>query len=91
MQPQTPADIISSAPEGSTVATQCLQLISRESGLDMESLHDEATFVELGIDSLMSLVLSEKYKSELQIDVKSSLFLECPNIGALKEWLNEYC
>lgn len=44
----------------------------------------------MGIDSLMSLVLSEKFKTELQLEVKSSLFLECPNIGALKEWLNEY-
>jgi iterative type I PKS product template protein len=83
------------APEASTmessVVTDCLALISRESGLDISSLTDEASFIELGVDSLMSLVLSEKFRSELQLDVKSSLFLECANIGALKEWLNEYC
>jgi asperthecin polyketide synthase len=78
--------------QGSSVVTDCLRLISRESGLEMERLeNDEASFTGLGIDSLMSLVLSEKFKSELQIEVKSSLFLECPNIGARKEWLNEYC
>lgn len=51
----------------------------------MEALHDEASFIELGVDSLMSLVLFEKFKSELQLDVKSELFFECPNLGALTE------
>jgi asperthecin polyketide synthase len=87
----TPAQDSNPTLTENSVVTACLLLICRESGLSIESLHDDATFVELGIDSLMSLVLSEKFKSELQLDVKSSLFLECPNIGALKEWLNEYC
>ncbi|RMZ86347.1 hypothetical protein DV736_g6426, partial [Chaetothyriales sp. CBS 134916] len=69
----------------------CLELIARETGLEKSQLTDEASFVELGVDSLMSLVLSEKFCRELQLDVKSSLFLECTNIRALKEWLEGCC
>jgi asperthecin polyketide synthase len=54
-------------------------------------LTDDTSFVELGVDSLMSLVLSEKFRSDLQLEVKSSLFIECPSIGDLKGWLEEYC
>ncbi|KAH6884202.1 beta-ketoacyl synthase domain-containing protein [Thelonectria olida] len=86
--PTPPEDVISTEP---SMITDCLKLISRESGLDMSSLTDEASFVELGVDSLMSLVLSEKFRSELQLEIRSSLFLECANIAALKEWLTEYC
>ena len=32
----------------------------------------------------------EKFRSELDITVNSSLFLEYPTLGALKRWLQEY-
>ncbi|KAJ5738175.1 Non-reducing polyketide synthase vrtA [Penicillium malachiteum] len=54
-------------------------------------LTPEATFVQLGIDSLMSLVLSEKFRSELGMEIKSSLFLEYPTIGEMKGWLEQHC
>lgn len=79
------------AASGNPVITDCLKLIARETGLELSHLTDDASFTELGVDSLMSLVLSEKFRAELQLDVKSSLFLECPNIANLKEWLEEYC
>ena len=66
-----------------------LRIIARESGLAPEELRDEASFPELGVDSLMSLVLSEKFKGELNLDVKSSVFLECPSLGDLKEYLEQ--
>jgi acyl carrier protein len=77
--------------EANSVVADCLRLIARETGLDADELTDDAAFVELGVDSLMSLVLSEKFRNELQLEVKSSLFLECPSIKELKGWLEEYC
>jgi asperthecin polyketide synthase len=70
---------------------QCIKIISRETNLDMSELTADATFAQLGVDSLMSLVLSEKFRNELGIDVKSSLFLECPTIGEVKEWIDQNC
>lgn len=68
---------------------QCLRIIAFETSLDMSDLTPDATFAQLGVDSLMSLVLSEKFRGELGIEVKSSLFLECPTIGDMKAWLEQ--
>ncbi|KAI1372121.1 beta-ketoacyl synthase domain-containing protein [Hypoxylon crocopeplum] len=78
-------------PAADSTVTEALKLICRESGLEMDQLKEEALFAELGIDSLMSLVLAEKFRSELNLEVKSSLFLECANVKAFKDWLADYC
>ncbi|KAF5863302.1 hypothetical protein ETB97_010300 [Aspergillus alliaceus] len=75
----------------SGVIGDCISLIARETGLDVPEITDESTFAQIGVDSLMSLVLAEKFRNELQLDVKSSLFLDCPTIGDLKGWLEQYC
>ncbi|KAI4195861.1 MAG: hypothetical protein LQ350_006936 [Teloschistes chrysophthalmus] len=77
---------------GSTaVVNDCINLIARETCLPVSELADSATFVEFGVDSLMSLVLSEKFWKELRVEVKSSLFLECPTVGELRGWLEGNC
>ncbi|KAK7990459.1 hypothetical protein PG990_014739 [Apiospora arundinis] len=73
------------------IVGDCMRIIAAESGLELDALQDEASFTELGVDSLMSLVLADKFRNELQLEIKSSVFLECANIAAFKEWLNEYC
>ncbi|KAL8821405.1 MAG: hypothetical protein Q9223_000554 [Gallowayella weberi] len=75
----------------SAIVNDCINLIARETGLPLSELADSATFVEIGVDSLMSLVLSEKFRNELQVEVKSSLFLECPTVGELRGWLEMSC
>ncbi|PQE10544.1 polyketide synthase protein [Rutstroemia sp. NJR-2017a BVV2] len=55
------------------------------------ALTDETEFVAIEVDSLLSLVLSEKFAVELKLQVSSSLFIECSTIGDLKNWLAEYC
>ena len=75
----------------SRAVAQCMQVISRETSIELSDLDDDATFAQLGVDSLMSLVLSEKFRAELGFDVKSSLFIECPTIGELKAWVDQNC
>ena len=82
----------STAPVGELaggIVGDALKLIAKETGLELSDLTDEATFVELGVDSLTSLVLAETFKKQLSLEVKSSLFIECLNIGDLKVWLEE--
>jgi acyl carrier protein len=80
----------SDAPEAAGgVVGDALKLIAKETGLDLSDLTDEATFVELGVDSLTSLVLAETFKKQLSIEVKSSLFLECVTVNDLKVWLEQ--
>lgn len=75
----------------SGVVSDCIGLIARETGLEASELRGESTFIQLGVDSLMSLVLSEKFRAELSLEIKSSLFLECPTIGEFAGWLEQYC
>ena len=87
-----PAPAPSAAPAVDTdsIAIKALLLVANEAGLDLEDLEDEASFPSLGIDSLMSLVVAEKFREELGITVGGSLFLEYPTVGDLKAWLLEY-
>ena len=79
----------STAASGSITAT-ALMLIAREAGLEMSNLEDDAGFAELGIDSLMSLVIAEKLGTELDVKVGGSLFVDYPSTGDLRNWLEEY-
>lgn len=81
----------SSVVEVTGVIGQCLELIAHETGLVVGELTPDATFVQLGVDSLMSLVLAEKFRGELGLEIKSSLFLECPTIGEMTGWLEQFC
>ncbi|KAL3475801.1 hypothetical protein BJX99DRAFT_270936 [Aspergillus californicus] len=73
------------------VIGQCLELVAHETGLGVGELTPDATFVQLGVDSLMSLVLAEKFRGELGLEIKSSLFLECPTVGEMTGWLEQIC
>ena len=87
----TPEAAPAAAESGNPVVNDCIGLIARETGLQVSELGDEATFVSIGVDSLMSLVLAEKFRAEAGLEVKSSLFIECPTVGELKAWLEQYC
>ncbi|KAL8743164.1 MAG: hypothetical protein Q9190_004459 [Brigantiaea leucoxantha] len=76
--------------EADSTAMKAIKLIENEAALEDSDMNDEATFASLGIDSLMSLVIAEKFREELQVTVGGSLFLEYPTVGDLKNWLQEY-
>ncbi|KAE8384095.1 hypothetical protein BDV23DRAFT_189559 [Aspergillus alliaceus] len=69
---------------------KALVLIAKEAGLEQSDLTNDAAFANLRVDSLMSLVIAEKFREELGIVVAGSLFLKYPTIGALRSWLEEY-
>ena len=73
------------------MVADCMRLIAVETGLEAHELNDDAAFASIGVDSLMSLVLAEKFRAEVGLEVKSSLFIECPTIGEMKGWLEQYC
>ena len=82
-------DVTISAESNSTAA-RAIALIANEAALELADLHDEASFASLGVDSLMSLVIAEKFREELGVTVGGSLFLEYPTMGDLRGWLEEY-
>ncbi|KAI9739232.1 MAG: Type I Iterative PKS [Cirrosporium novae-zelandiae] len=73
-----------------SITARAMLLVANEAALEPSELVDDAMFSSLGIDSLMSLVIAEKFREELGVNVSGSLFLEYPTIGDLKAWLMEY-
>ena len=84
------ADVVSAPLDTDSTAAKAIALIAVEAALELADLQDEATFANLGVDSLMSLVIAEKFREELGVTVGGSLFLEYPTVGDLREWLLEY-
>lgn len=83
-----------SPPDSSVVnpiVHQAMALISKETEIELHELTDETEFASIGVDSLLSLVLAQKFGSEFKLEVRSSLFMDCPTIGDFKAWLMDYC
>lgn len=69
---------------------QALSIIGEESGLALSDLTDSTVFVDVGIDSLLGLTISARFKEELDMDIDfNELFYECPTVGDLKTFLGE--
>ena len=66
-----------------------IEMISEESGIDQSQLSDETSFVTIGIDSLLSLILTNRLKEELAFDIgpRSSIFDRFSTVGELKNEL----
>lgn len=76
--------------DSDSTAVKAIALVASEADLELSDLQDAASFAELGVDSLMSLVIAEKFREELDVIVSGSLFLEYPTVGDLRSWLVEY-
>lgn len=76
--------------DSNSTDVKAMTLVANEAGIELSDLVDDASFANLGIDSLMSLVIAEKFREELGISVGGSLFLEYPTIGDFRSWLIEY-
>lgn len=70
-----------------SIASKAMALVAAKTGLEASRLKDYATLAEVGVDSLMSLVIAEQLREQLGIAVSSSLFLEHPTVGNLRVWL----
>ncbi len=67
---------------------RALQIVSEETGVAMDDLTDDTNFSESGVDSLLSLVITSRFRDELELDIgHESLFLDCPTVADLKQLL----
>ena len=65
-----------------------LSIIAEESGLALQDLSDATDFTEVGVDSLMGLTISARFKEELELDLDfNALFYDCPTVRDLKDFL----
>lgn len=63
-----------------------LDILSEESGVDKSELGDDAGLADIGIDSLLSLVVCGRLRDDLDVDLPDgALFQECFSIGDIKK------
>jgi monodictyphenone polyketide synthase len=86
----TVATVFETPAKSSGITAKASQLIADEAGLETSDREDDVSFADVGFGSLMSLVISEKFRIELDVKVSSSLFLGYPTIGDMRKWLEDY-
>ncbi|KAI9654283.1 MAG: Type I Iterative PKS [Alyxoria varia] len=73
-----------------SIIAQAMSIIAAESGVALTDLTDSTAFADVGIDSLLGLTISGRFKEELDIDLDfNALFYECPTVVELKTLLKE--
>jgi naphtho-gamma-pyrone polyketide synthase len=69
------------------VLVQALRILASEVGLSESELSDDLVFADYGVDSLLSLTITGKFREELDIDLESSVFMDYPSVKNLKQYL----
>ncbi|RDW91966.1 hypothetical protein BP5796_01360 [Coleophoma crateriformis] len=72
------------------VTSKALNIIAAEIGCDISELSDSINFADMGVDSLMSLSISGRFREELEINFSSTVFNDMPTVGQLKSHLRQY-
>lgn len=68
---------------------QVLQIISEESGIAVFDFTDDTVFADVGIDSLLSMMITSRLREELNIEVGNdvNVFLTCITLRDLRNYL----
>ena len=69
----TPLDLQES--KSSRKTQQALKIIADESGIAIADIQDESNFIDMGIDSLLVLILVDRFKDDLQLDIPTSILM----------------
>ncbi|PYI20253.1 putative polyketide synthase [Aspergillus violaceofuscus CBS 115571] len=81
--PQLPA----LPPPSASILPRALDIIAAEVGCAVSELGDNIPFADLGVDSLMSLSITARFREELEINLGNSIFQELSTVGELKAHL----
>ena len=68
------------------LADRAFDIIAQEVAVDHSELLDDIQWADLGVDSLMSLTISGKFREELDLEVESSLFTDYASVGTLRKY-----
>lgn len=81
---------LSSKDGSGQVTSQAIRICAEEIGVSTSELSEEKSFAEMGVDSLLSLTVSGKFREVLDIEVPSTLFVDYPTVKDLKQYLAQF-
>ncbi|KAI9036832.1 type I polyketide synthase [Aspergillus affinis] len=76
------------APPTSPSFDKVISLICEETGVAVDELTNETDLADIGLDSLMAILIVDRLRQELQVEIPSSAFL-CPQLGDLRQFFEE--
>lgn len=66
-------------------ASSAVVILAEELAVDIDFLTDDCKITDIGLDSLMSLVISQKLRDKLGIEIRDAFYLEVTTIGDVKK------
>lgn len=68
---------------------EILEMIANEIGVKKSKLHDGVNFIDLGVDSLLTISILTRLRQLTSLDVPSSLFYTHSTIGDLRKFIGD--
>lgn len=72
---------------GPSIITKALAILAEEVGLSTTEMTDGLNFADYGVDSLLSLTVTGRYREEMGLDLDSNVFVDQPTIKDFKQLL----
>lgn len=63
---------------GPSIVTRALTILAEEVGMSSGEMTDDLNFADYGVDSLLSLTITGRYREEMGLDLESSVFVINP-------------
>ena len=80
---------VSKKASGPSTLDKVLAIIAEESGISIPEMKDEDFLGDLGIDSLLVLVIASRFRDELSLDLSPSFLMEVSTVGAIKAYFTK--
>jgi naphtho-gamma-pyrone polyketide synthase len=74
---------------GPSIITKALNILAEEVGLSASEMTDDLNFADYGVDSLLSLTVTGRYREEMGLDLDSSVFVDQPTVKDFKQLLTQ--
>ncbi|CAI7666993.1 unnamed protein product [Penicillium palitans] len=72
-----------------SLATRALAILSEEVGLSVSEMTDDLNFADYGVDSLLSLTVTGRYREDMNLDLDSTVFVDNPTVKDFKHLLGQ--
>ncbi|KAJ5398556.1 hypothetical protein N7465_009045 [Penicillium sp. CMV-2018d] len=70
-----------------SLATRALAILSEEVGLSASEMTDDLNFADYGVDSLLSLTVTGRYREDMGLELDSTVFVDNPTVKDFKHLL----
>ena len=72
--------------DSSHIFSRALVIVADEIGVPVSELTDDSAFADFGVDSLLSLTITARFREELDIEIEPSIFNDYPVVCDMKRF-----